>query len=75
MYFFQKKGSEVTEIVRQESIIETKKDEQDSQKEIKDTPVEKAVSETAPEKKEVPLEEVVIPPEQPKKIRNPKASA
>ncbi len=34
--FFQKKGSEVTEIVRQESIIETKKDEQDSQKEIKD---------------------------------------
>ncbi|MGD9576959.1 MAG: AAA family ATPase [Syntrophorhabdus sp.] len=70
--FFQKKGSEVTEIARQESIIETKKDEQDSQKEIKDTPVEKAVTETAPEKKEVPLEEVVIPPEQPKRLEIPK---
>ncbi len=70
--FFQKKGSEVTEIARQESVIETKKDVQDSQKVMKETPVEKSASETTSEKKEIPLEEVVIPPEQPKRLEIPK---
>ena len=69
--FFQKKGSDVTEIAKQES-IETKKDIQEPQKETKDTPAEKPVSSSVPEKKEAPLQEVIIQPEQPKRVEIPK---
>ena len=70
--FFQKKGSEITEIAKQESITETKKDVQEPQKDIKDTLAEKPIGESASEKKEVLLQEVVIPPEQPKRVEIPK---
>jgi len=70
--FFQKKGSEIAEIAKQESIAETKKDVQEPQKDIKDTLAEKPTRESATEKKEVPLQEVVIPAEQPKRAEIPK---
>ena len=66
--FFQKKGSDVVETAKQESVIETKKDSQEPQKDVKDTQAEKTTREPAPATKEAPPKEVLTPVELPKKV-------
>jgi type II secretory pathway predicted ATPase ExeA len=69
--FFQKKGSDVTETAKQESTLETSKEVQEPQKDVKGTQEEKTIREPAPEKKEASPKEVTIPVDLPKKVEIP----
>ena len=66
--FFQKKGSEVVETAKQESVIETQKDVQESQKGVKETQEDKTTRELTTEKKEMPPREAPKPVDLPKKV-------
>jgi hypothetical protein len=69
--FFQKKESDVAEIAKQES-VETRRGTQEVQREMTDTQAEKPIPVPVLEKKEAPLQEVIIPPEKPKIAETPK---
>jgi len=66
--FFQKKGSDAIETAKQEGTIEARKEIQEPQKDGKGRQEEKTAPELVLEKKQAPLEEVVIPPDLPKKV-------
>jgi type II secretory pathway predicted ATPase ExeA len=66
--FFQKKGSEVVETARQESTIETIKEVQEPQSQIKEPQAEQATGALGAEKKEAPPKEFAAPVELPKKV-------
>jgi type II secretory pathway predicted ATPase ExeA len=69
--FFQKKGVEVAETAKQESIAETQKDVQETQTGVKEAQDDKKIREAVSEKKEASAEEVSIPVDLPKKIEIP----
>jgi hypothetical protein len=69
--FFQKKGSEVVETAKQESVTETQKDVREPQNVVKETQEPKTTREQVSEKKETSPKEIPVPTSLPKKVEIP----